>query len=127
MRTYTAPGGVPAIHYGDSMPLDIVCPVCDEEDDLIGRRADAEVHITCNGCGTTWVRPLRPACATCGGSDLQTVPLAIVEKSRGTQLSVVGLRMIQLCWSCDREMIGRWQANRPNPLMPTELPTVDPD
>ena len=109
------------------MSLDIACPVCDEEDDLMGRRTEDEIHITCNHCGTAWMRPLRPVCATCGGSDLQTVPLAIVEKSRGTQLSVVGLRMIQLCWSCDREMIDRWQTNRPNPLMPDELPTVDPD
>lgn len=107
------------------MAIDISCPMCSERDDLEGRREDDAIHITCIACGQEWNRPVSPRCPTCGGSDLQTVPLAIVEKSRGTQLSVVGIRMIQLCWACDRETIQRWQANRPNPLLPSELPTAE--
>jgi hypothetical protein len=49
-----------------------------------------------------------------------------VEKGRGTQLSVVGIRVVQLCTSCDADDLERWQRNRPNPLMPAELPTVEP-
>ncbi len=56
---------------------------------------------------------------------MRAVPLAIVEKSRGTQLSVVGTRTIYLCETCDAETIERWHRNRPNPLMPDELPTAE--
>lgn len=46
-------------------------------------------------------------------------------KSRGTQLSVVGIRIVHLCWGCDADAIERWQKNRPNPLLPKELPTFN--
>jgi hypothetical protein len=58
---------------------------------------------------------------------MQAVPLAIVEKGRGTQLSVVGTRVVHLCSSCDVEALDRYHRNLPNPLMPDELPTVDPE
>lgn len=54
---------------------------------------------------------------------MQTVPLAIVEKSRGTQLSVVGTRPIHLCSDCDADALAAYHRNRPNPLMPDQLPT----
>lgn len=100
----------------------IECPVCGETDDLEGRRHEATIVITCGACGQSWERSLRPTCRVCGGHDLQEIPVAIVEKSRGTQLSVVGIRVVDLCRDCDAESIRRWQANRPNPLMPDELP-----
>jgi hypothetical protein len=65
-------------------------------------------------------------CTECGGVEVRAVPLAIDQKSRGTQLSVVGIRIVHLCSICDAEDIERWQRNRPNPLLPNELPTVDP-
>ena len=55
---------------------------------------------------------------------MQTVPLAIVEKSRGTQLSVVGTRPVDLCSVCDAVKLEHFHRNRPNPLMPDELPTI---
>jgi hypothetical protein len=55
---------------------------------------------------------------------MRTVPLAILEKSRGTQLSIVGTRPVHLCPNCDSGALERWQQNRPNPLMPDELPTI---
>lgn len=106
--------------------LDIVCPVCGEAEDLAGARGDEKIAITCGRCGQSWDRPTSPTCSECGGTDLQAVPLAIVERSRGTQLSVVGIRIVHLCLDCDAEDIERWQKNRPNPLLPQELPTVDP-
>lgn len=107
------------------MALEISCPLCDEEDDLTGERSGEQIHIACHSCGESWTRDLSPRCPRCDGAQMQTVPLAIVEKSRGTQLSVVGIRMIQLCRICDRPTIDRWQVNRPNPLMPAELPNLD--
>ncbi len=56
---------------------------------------------------------------------MQSIPLAIVEKGRGTQLSVVGTRIVHLCSACDVETLDRYHRNRPNPLMPDDLPTVD--
>ena len=109
------------------MPIDVSCPLCGEEVDLLGTRTATHITVTCGSCHERWTRSLAPSCSECGGDDMQTVPLAIVEKSRGTQLSVVGIRMVELCRSCDHERVVRWQANRPNPLLPDELPTVDRD
>ena len=55
---------------------------------------------------------------------MQQVPLAILEKGRGTQLSVVGTRPIYLCSQCDAATLARYHANRPNPLLPGEIPTA---
>ncbi|MFP3883112.1 MAG: hypothetical protein ACLFWH_12445 [Actinomycetota bacterium] len=111
---------------GVIVALDIECPVCGETDDLSGNRDGDTITIRCGGCGQSWDRPTTPICPKCEGNDLQAVPLAIVEKSRGTQLSVVGVRIVHLCNDCDADDIRRWQNNRPNPLLPGELPTVDP-
>lgn len=54
---------------------------------------------------------------------MQAVPLAILEKGRGTQLSVVGTRIIHLCSQCDAAVLAGYHRNRPNPLMPDEIPT----
>ena len=80
--------------------------------------------MTCESCGHEWNRSLKPTCPECGSTDMQTVPLAIVEKSRGTQLSVLGTRPIDLCSVCDAEKLARFHRNRPNPLMPDVLPTI---
>ncbi|MDH3607088.1 MAG: hypothetical protein OER12_08830 [Acidimicrobiia bacterium] len=56
---------------------------------------------------------------------MQAVPKAIVEKSRGTQLSVVGTRTIHLCSACDADTLAVYHRNRPNPLMPDQLPTIN--
>lgn len=106
------------------MALEIACPVCGEDDDLAGIATDDGVRLTCGACEHTWLRGGGAVCSRCGGRDLQTVPLAIVERSRGTQLSVVGTRPIVLCSGCDADRLARYHAHRPNPLMPDELPTV---
>lgn len=106
------------------MMADIVCPRCGESEDLAGTRGDDVIDMICRRCGLLWERSLTPRCDRCGSDDIQTVPLAIVERSRGTQLSVVGTRPVDLCSSCDAERLERFHRNRPNPLMPDELPTV---
>ena len=104
--------------------MDIRCPRCDETENLRGSREGDVIELLCGHCGHEWPRDLTARCEVCGGDDLQTVPLAIVEKSRGTQLSVVGTRPIDLCSRCDATKLERYHRNRPNPLMPSELPTV---
>lgn len=106
------------------MPLDIACPSCGEEDNLKGSNADGRIDVECLVCRATWRRGLTARCRACGSEDLQTVPLAIVERSRGTQLSVVGTRPVTLCSTCDADTLKEYHANRPNPLMPRTLPTV---
>lgn len=106
--------------------MNLSCPGCGETDDLGGARDGDLIIVTCGGCGTSWGRDPSPRCQTCGGDDLQAVPLAIVEKSRGTQLSVVGTRNVNLCSVCDADALDRYHRNRPNPLMPDELPTMGP-
>lgn len=107
------------------MSLEIACPVCGETESLTGQRGHDAVSVSCGSCGQVWQRPTDPVCPHCEGTDLRAVPLAIVEKGRGTQLSVVGIRIVHLCTMCDAEDIERWQDNRPNPLMPRELPTFE--
>ena len=104
--------------------MDVRCPSCGEAEELSGVRRHETIELRCLECGHEWPRDLAPRCPECGGADLHAVPLAIVEKGRGTQLSVVGTRTIQLCYECDAETIARWHRNRPNPLMPDELPTM---
>lgn len=99
------------------------CPRCGELDDLTGHRHESTITVTCGACGWSWDRDPTPKCRRCGGEDLQRVPLAIVEKGRGTQLSVVGTRTVHLCSICDADALDRYHRNRPNPLMPDELPT----
>ncbi len=102
---------------------DLQCAACGEAEDLTGVTTDDSIVVTCGSCAVSWKRDLSPRCESCGGADLQSVPLAIVEKGRGTQLSVVGTRTVRLCSVCDAETLERYHANRPNPLMPSELPT----
>jgi len=104
--------------------MDIRCPACGESDNLEGSRSEKSIEMRCRECDTKWDRPLAKRCRVCGGDDLQTIPLAIIEKSRGTQLSVVGTRPVHLCSECDVDVLRHYHDHRPNPLMPTDLPTV---
>lgn len=108
------------------MAIDIICPHCGEPDHLLGTRREDVIELACETCGATWTRDPSPRCPGCGGDDLVAAVAAIVEKSRGTQLSVVGSRVVHLCADCDAEALERYERNRPNPLMPAELPTVSP-
>ena len=107
--------------------MEITCPECGETEAIRGKRSGGLIALVCGRCDAAWHRDPTPRCPTCGGGDLRIVPLAIVEKGRGTQLSVVGTRPVHLCTACDAGVLERWQTNRPNPLMPSELPTVSGD
>lgn len=109
--------------YGDAMAL-IVCPNCDEDEDLDGKDIDGTIHITCASCGATWERDLTPRCETCGRTDLRDALEAILDKSRGTQLSIQAMKVVWLCPDCDAEKLRRWLDSNV-PLPPDTMP-VDP-
>lgn len=109
------------------MTLGIACPSCGETDDLSGAESSDGILLTCGACGVSWQRDEVARCVQCGSTDIQTVPLAIVERSRGTQLSIVGTRPVELCSVCDADRLRDYHAHRPNPLMPVDLPTVGPE
>ena len=105
------------------MPL-VTCPNCDEDENLVGATVDETITITCGECGCVWDRDLTPRCKRCGGTDVREAMQAIIDKSRGTQLSIQSLRLVHLCPECDAETLaGYLQTN--SPLPPDELP-VDP-
>ena len=47
---------------------------------------------------------------------------AVVEKSRGTQLSIQSFRQVWLCPACDAEVYDKYKISN-RPLPPDELPT----
>lgn len=106
------------------MPLDIVCTSCGETANLSGERHESGIEITCGTCGLRWERDLEPSCDRCSNEDLRPVIAAIVEKGRGTQLSVVGTRLIHLCAICDAARLRYYYDNLPNPLMPEQMPNA---
>lgn len=102
----------------------IACPKCGEDDALSGERTGDDITVTCGACGHRWDRTTRPVCPSCGGDDLLPVEKAVVERSRGTQLSVVGTVPGHLCRSCDAAAIEKLAAQLGNRLvMPDEKPT----
>jgi len=70
-----------------------------------------------------WERDLTPRCPTCGRTDVHPAFEAVVEKSRGTQLSMQSARLIHLCPACDGARLADYHQTN-SPLMPAELPTI---
>jgi DNA-directed RNA polymerase subunit RPC12/RpoP len=105
------------------MSDEIRCPSCGEDDDLQGSNVDDVITITCGSCQTEWERDQERRCPRCGAGDLYPVPVAILEKSRGTQLSIMSTRPEYLCWVCDRDLIDA-QRRSGTPIMPDELPAT---
>lgn len=121
------------------MSDDIRCPSCGEDDDLRGQpigKADntdpdtdtddapTGIRVTCGSCDATWERTGQATCPRCSGDNMYLAPVAIIEKSRGSQLSILGTRTTPLCWECDRDLIDA-QRQSGTALMPAELPTLD--
>lgn len=104
---------------------DVRCPSCGEQEELSGRRVDGGILLSCHACGYDGPRVAARRCRTCGGADVVERPQAMVERSRGTQLSVVGYTTTVLCRSCDAEDLAAALAHG-GAVLPKELPTVDP-
>ena len=99
--------------------VEIECATCGTDEHLRGtRRDDDTIELTCEQCGATWVRDPRPACPKCGGHDMEAAPKVMVEKSRGSQMSIQGIQREFLCRICDDEIIRA----RRDGYLPDRLP-----
>lgn len=84
------------------MALEIICPSCGVDDDLSGTPlGDGTIELTCSACRIQWTRDPRPHCPKCGGDDLYHRPQVILEKSRGSQMSIQGIHLEYGCHACD--------------------------
>jgi Zn ribbon nucleic-acid-binding protein len=104
---------------------DVRCPSCGEQEELHGRRSEGQILLRCLRCGYDGPRVAVRRCQTCGGADVVERPKALVERARGTQLSVVGYTTIGLCRVCDADDLAR-AIEHGGAVLPKELPTVDP-
>jgi len=103
--------------------VEIACPACGEQDELLGEPVDDGIKITCETCETTWTRDPSPTCKRCDSPDVEGAIKAVIEKSRGSQLSIVATQVVHLCRSCDAELLASYRISR-SPLMPDQLPTL---
>lgn len=106
------------------MTDELLCPSCGTDDHLSGRREGDVIRITCEACDLVWDRDPSPRCPTCGSRDVHPAPQTVLEKSRGTQLSIVALRVVHLCVTCDADVLQQQrESNRAIP--PRENPVGD--
>lgn len=101
-----------------------MCPACGEEELLRGEPRGTLIALVCERCHAEWIRDPHavPACPRCDGTEMREAVQAVVEKSRGTQLSIQSFRQTWLCPSCDAEVYDRYKISN-RPLPPDELPT----
>jgi len=96
-----------------------VCEVCGTDEHLHGRSLpDDTIELTCERCGATWIRDPRPTCPICGGQEMEAAPRVILEKSRGSQMSIQGVQREFLCRVCDAELLR----SRRDGHLPDRLP-----
>lgn len=100
---------------------DIACAQCGEEEQLDGQRNGDVIEITCAICGLVWDRDLTPNCDTCSSTDVRPAFQAIVDKSRGTQLSIQSMKLVYLCPHCEPDRLADYLQSK-SPLSPDELP-----
>jgi len=105
------------------MTDEIVCPSCGTDDHLSGESRGELIRITCAACRLEWDRDPSPRCRNCGSADVRAVPQAVVEKARGTQLSIIAMRAVYLCTTCDADLLRR-QLQTNSPLPPEENPAA---
>ncbi len=108
------------------MAGDTTCANCGEEEQLQGERSGETITITCEACGLVWDRDLTPKCNSCGRTDVHKAFQSILEKSRGTQLSIQSLRVVYLCPACDAVLLADYIKSN-SPLPPAELPVTPRD
>jgi DNA-directed RNA polymerase subunit RPC12/RpoP len=87
--------------------VEITCATCGTDEHLTGTRLpDDTIELHCEQCGAAWIRDPRPSCPKCGGTDMEASPRVILEKSRGSQMSIQGIQREFLCRECDAELIS---------------------
>ncbi len=108
------------------MSADTICANCGEEENLRGSRDGDTITVTCHSCGLVWDRDLTPKCGTCGSVDVRKAFQSILEKSRGTQLSIQSMLLVYLCPRCDADRLADYIKSN-TPLPPDELPVTPRD
>jgi len=74
------------------------CPSCGETKQLRGQRDDDLVHVTCQACQHRWTHdPWK--CPRCG-ERMYTVRKPLLQKARGTQVSIIGFATAKACPRC---------------------------
>ena len=105
--------------------LSVECPHCGEDERLRGDKNVSNkfehIAVVCESCGFSWTRDLTPRCMICGSVEVRPALRSIVQKSRGTQLSIESLSVEYLCPSCNSRELEAWNKSN-TPLPPTELP-----
>lgn len=97
--------------------IEITCPACGTDEHLTGTANGDSIHITCTACELSWDRLTTPHCNKCGSRDMVCVPEVLVERSRGTQLSIMGIQPHYLCRACDADELSKPRAGHlPNTL-----------
>ncbi|NEE04198.1 hypothetical protein [Phytoactinopolyspora halotolerans] len=82
------------------------CPTCGTDDDVYGTRVDDDrIMLRCERCAAEWPRDETQRCATCSGTDISTVPRAVLAGGRATVQSIVGRQDVPVCAVCDREAV----------------------
>lgn len=86
--------------------MEIVCVECGTDDHLSGVPAeDGMIELNCSACDVMWLRNPNPHCERCGGDDMEAAPKVLLERSRGTQMSIQGIQREFLCRTCDAERL----------------------
>jgi predicted RNA-binding Zn-ribbon protein involved in translation (DUF1610 family) len=100
---------------------ELICPTCGTDEHLSGTTNGDIIEITCSDCGVRWERDTTPRCPTCGSLDVRPTAKAMLDKSRGTQLSIMAIQVVYLCPTCDADVLAR-QLQSNSPLPPDESP-----
>lgn len=108
------------------MASDTTCANCGEEENLRGSRDGEVITVSCEECGLVWDRDLTPKCPTCQSTDVRAAFQSILEKSRGTQLSIQSMKLIYLCPTCDPDKLADYIKSN-TPIPPDVLPVTPRD
>lgn len=79
---------------------ELTCLRCETDEHLVGAADGELIRITCTKCGLAWERDPSPRCMICGHDEVRTVAEPVIEKARGTQLSIVGVTTTHYCHAC---------------------------
>jgi hypothetical protein len=88
------------------MSLHIVCTNCNTDDHLTGERREPDIVITCSQCGLHWTRTIAPHCHQCGSTDVVAFGVPLIERARGTQMSITAMHIETLCRTCDADRLA---------------------